>query len=125
MANKQRDVEKEVFWRDALQRHVASGLSVRAFCRQEQLAESALYAWRRTIAARDGQVPSGKLKPTKSHPPRPAPAAFVPAVVTNLPAHEASIVLEFAGGRVLRLPASVSMDQLAGLLHALEAGVAR
>jgi transposase-like protein len=125
MANKQRDAKKEAFWRDALQRHVASGLSVRAFCRQEQLAESALYAWRRTIAARDGQVSAEKPQPTKVPPPRIAPVAFAPAVVTDLPAVEASIVLELAGGRLLRLPASFAVDQLVCLLQALEAGGGR
>jgi transposase len=64
MANKRRDAEKETFWREVVQRHAASGVSVRAFCREQQLIESAFYAWRRTIAERDGQVPSGKSQPT-------------------------------------------------------------
>lgn len=97
MANQRRDAEKEVFWREVVQRHAASGVSVRWFCQHEQLVESAFYAWRRTIAERDGQVLSGKLKRTPARRLRPAPAAFVPAVVTNLPAREASIVLELAG----------------------------
>jgi transposase-like protein len=122
MANKQRDAEKEAFWREVVQRHAASGISVRAFCRQEQLIESAFYAWRRTIAERDGQVPSGKSQPITPCIPRPASADFVPAVVTDLPAREASITLELAGARVLRLPASISVERLAQLITALEAG---
>lgn len=53
MANRNRDAGRERFWRSTLTRQAASGLSVRAFCRQEELAESAFYAWRRTIAQRD------------------------------------------------------------------------
>jgi hypothetical protein len=46
MANAMRDAARERFWRDVLKRQPASGLSVRAFCRKEQLAESAFYGWR-------------------------------------------------------------------------------
>ena len=56
MPNTMRDAAKERFWRGALMRFAASRLSVRAFCRRESLAESAFYAWRRTIAERDIQV---------------------------------------------------------------------
>lgn len=115
MVSKQRDSEKEVCWREVVRRQAASGVSIRAFCQQEQLAESAFYAWRRTIAERDGQAP-----PTKMRKPSSAPT-FVPAMVTDVVAQEASIVLELAGGRVLRLPASISIERLAGLVQALEA----
>lgn len=116
MANQQRDAGKEAFWRDVVQRQAASGVSVRAFCRQEQLVESAFYAWRRTIAQRDGQASQAKvLKPTSA-------PTFIPAVVTDLPAREASIELELAAGRMLRLPASISVERLAQLIEALEAG---
>ena len=53
MANRSRDAGREGFWRATLKRQAASGLSVRAFCRQHNLAESNFYAWRRTIAERD------------------------------------------------------------------------
>lgn len=44
---------------------------------------------------------------------RPAPAAevFVSVVVTELPAGETPILLELSGGRVLRLPASFSIER--------------
>ena len=51
MAKSPRDPAKEVFWREALQRFAASGLSIREFCQREQLTESAFYAWRRTLGA--------------------------------------------------------------------------
>ncbi|HZZ70664.1 MAG TPA: hypothetical protein VFE24_00305 [Pirellulales bacterium] len=61
MANKLRDAAKERFWRDVLKRFAASGLSVRTFCRDEKLAESAFYAWRRKVVetsffARRGRI---------------------------------------------------------------------
>ena len=48
-----RDPVKERFWRDSLQRQVASGLSVREFCARHSLAETAFYAWRAEIRRRN------------------------------------------------------------------------
>jgi hypothetical protein len=56
MANRERDAKRDTFWRGALKRYAASGLSIRAFCQREQLTESAFYAWRRTIGQRDAEA---------------------------------------------------------------------
>ena len=48
-----RDQEKESFWRDKLAQWLSSGLSVRAFCRRQQVPESSFNAWRREIMIRD------------------------------------------------------------------------
>ena len=68
MAQHQRDSAKEASWRGALQRFISSGLSVREFCRREQLTESSFYAWRRSIGERDTKRSTGP--------------AFVPAIVS-------------------------------------------
>jgi transposase-like protein len=107
MAKRRRDGAKEAYWRKTLQRFAASGLSGREFCRREKLAESAFYAWRRTIGERN--------RASNSEP------AFVPAVVRCESPSEASIAIELAGGRVLRLSESISANRLAELVHALEA----
>jgi hypothetical protein len=113
MARHGRDPQREAYWRGVLKRFSASGLSVRTFCRRERLTESAFFAWRRTIAERDGQTrPSVVL--------RKAPA-FVPAVVTSGPPRGDSISIELAGGRVLRLPQAIPVERLAALVRALEA----
>jgi transposase len=111
MAERQRDKKKESFWRDALQRHARSGLSVRAFCQREKLSESGFYAWRQTIRQRD-QASDQQF---------PAPT-FVPARVTS-PA--SSIVVELSGGCTLRLPESMAIDRIAQLVSALERRGAR
>ncbi|MBN2446790.1 MAG: hypothetical protein JXO22_08690 [Phycisphaerae bacterium] len=116
MARNERDVAKERVWRGVLTRQAVSGLSVRAFCRREMLAESNFYAWRRVIAKRDGEATPREATPREMRP------AFVPAIVTDVPRAEASIIVELAGGRRLRLPSSMSMRRLARLVHALEAG---
>ena len=116
MANTQRDLAKERFWRGVVKRYAASGLCGRAFCRQQRLAESAFYAWRRTIMERDVVARSQ----SEAVRPKAAPA-FVPVVVTGVPQLEPDVVVELAGGRVLRLQPPVSPRWLAEFMHALEA----
>ena len=108
MATSQRDPEREQFWREVLKRQASSGLSVREFCRREQLAETSFFAWRRTIRQRDDEQ-----QPI-------AQPAFIPAVVTSASSADTSIVLELASGAALRLPESISAARLAELVHALE-----
>ena len=44
--------ERESHWRQIIARQEESGLSVLAFCRQEELSAYALYSWRRRFARR-------------------------------------------------------------------------
>ena len=106
MAKHQRDPAKEAYWRKLLGRFAGSGLSVREFCKREQLTESAFYAWRRTIGERDDRRSPGP--------------AFVPAVVTKEEAHESSVAIELAGGCVLRFSGPDATEQLANLIMALQ-----
>ena len=112
MANKcagRRDVAKEQYWREVVQRQAMSGQSVRTFCAHESLDENAFYSWRRTIRQRDAPA-----KPSKP------PAAFVPAVLSGPAAGESWLVIELACGRALRVPESISAPRLAELVAALE-----
>jgi len=112
MANTQRDPRKEAFWRDAIRRQSASGLSVREFCRRHGLSEPSFYERRRTYQERDAQRPA-------------APPAFVPVIVRDersaKSASEVGIVIELHGGRFLRLPGSMAVTQVVELVRALEA----
>lgn len=115
MANVRRDLVKERRWRGVLRRRLASGLSVRAFCRREGLCEPSFYAWRRTIGERDARAQSRTGGGRRA--PRPA---FLPVVVRRDGDGDGAIVIELAGGRVLRLSESTSAERLAELVHALE-----
>jgi transposase len=107
MAKHQQDPAKEAYWRQVLKRFAASGLSVREFCKREQLTESQFYAWRRTIGERDDARTSGP--------------AFVPAAVTKEAAHGSSIAIELSSGCVLRFSGAHGIEQLADLVIALQA----
>ena len=118
MAKGRRDAGREVFWREVIERQAASGLGVRAFCRQEKLNESAFYWWRREIARRDAPK-----RPARRPSTRPAkPPAFLPVVVENHGQQpQDAITIELAGRRVLRLPGAMPAKKLAELVRALEA----
>jgi hypothetical protein len=51
MANRLRSEGKESFWREAIARQAASGLSVRAFCRRESPGEPSFYACGERLAS--------------------------------------------------------------------------
>lgn len=114
MANTQRDPTKEAFWRDAVRRQADSGLPVREFCRRHRLNEPSFYGWRRTLQERDARQPA-------------APPAFLPVVVRDEQpiVHDAGIVIELRGGRLLRLPGSTPAGRVAELVRALEATEAK
>jgi hypothetical protein len=109
-----RDPRKERFWRRMLRQWQRSGLSARAFCRQQGLSESNFYAWRRTLAQRDTE-----------------PVAFVPVqVLPELPpvpsadAVTCGLELLLSGGRVLRIGPAFDTSTLRRLLALLEEGQA-
>lgn len=109
---KPRDPHKEQHWRELLQRWQASGLSVADFCRQEQLAPAAFYAWRRTLRQRDQPVPVPRDAPT---------VTFVPLHVRPEPhTDRAALELVLGNGRVLRIPTGCSLDSMRALLAVLE-----
>jgi hypothetical protein len=51
-----RDRRREAQWRQWIARQRRSGLSIRAFCRQHQLRETAFYFWRGELARRQAEA---------------------------------------------------------------------
>lgn len=111
MAKGKRDLQAEGRWRGLLARQRTSGMTVRAFCAKERIAESAYYAWRREIGLRDREKTAGT-------------AAFVPVVLPTGAAPmeaEGQIIIELRGERVLRLPAALAVERVVELVRAIEA----
>ena len=54
--NSQTRSGRESFWRRIVEGERSSGLSVRAWCSQNDVRESAFYWWRRELARRDGKT---------------------------------------------------------------------
>ena len=107
MVGAQRDPRKEAHWRRQVQKQKASGLSVREFCEQKGLVESAFYYWRREIEQRNREG-SGVGK-----------SAFLPIEV-EAPAHESAIEVALASGYVVRVRGGFDADTLRQLLAVLE-----
>ena len=108
----QRDTRKERFWRTVLRQWRRSGLSVRAYCREQGLSEPSFYAWRRTLAARDAvtvRFVSVQVTPE----PQPAPAADVSA---------GALELVLGAGRRLHIRPGFDGPTLTRLLALLEEG---
>jgi transposase-like protein len=55
----QRDPERERFWRRTMKAWARSGETIRGFCAEQGLAESAFHAWRRELRKRDGEHEGG------------------------------------------------------------------
>jgi len=106
-----RDRRREDRWRGILRRQVDSGVSIRQFCRDHQLKESAFYFWRRELDRRAReQAPA---------------AAFVPVEVGSEAAARAAGKIEIAlpGGWRVLLEGSVDRTALGDVLSTVaEAG---
>lgn len=50
-----RDLKKEASWRQVILAHAGSAMSVRAWCRDQQVNEAGFYWWRRQLARRDAE----------------------------------------------------------------------
>jgi hypothetical protein len=103
---------KEQFWRRMVRRWRSSGLSVRDFCAERELAEPSFYAWRRTIAERDAQEV------------RFVPVRVVPEEQPIAIDNSGSIGLELVlpAGRLLRIGPGFDAATLQRLLAVLEEG---
>jgi len=107
MPSSEQQAAKRAWWREVVERQAGSGLSVRAFCRQESIREPSFYFWRRALREHDANPPA-------------ATPEFVPAVVGNIPQCDEAILLQLAAGQTLRLPVTISATWLAELILALD-----
>ena len=112
MARHQRDLKREKTWRCHIQRQRASGLTVRDFCLDHDLTESAFYFWRRVVAERDREVGDSNTP------------AFVPITVVQAPAalNNSPIDIHLLSGRRVRIRTGCDRELLAAVLTLLEGG---
>jgi hypothetical protein len=104
-------------WRRRIDDQRASGQSVRAWCEANDAQEGSFYWWRARLGLSPGKR---RLRQAlRSVEAKPAPLAFAQVVVH--PSTGEPLRLRFAGQRELILPASMPMEQVAKLVHAIEA----
>ena len=107
-----RDLKLERTWRRHFERQGTSGLSIREYCFEHNLAESGFHAWRRIVAERDLAADLGKT----------AVPAFVPITVVDAPSSsgDSPIHIRLANGRRVRVRSGCDRDLLAAVLAMLE-----
>jgi len=111
----ERGRSKERFWRQMVRQWRHSGQSIRAFCGARGLTEASFYAWRRTIAQRDGQAGrcAGRNGPARTV----SLPLFVPVQLSSVAGAPLEVVLE--RGQVVRVPAGFDATTLRQLLAVL------
>jgi hypothetical protein len=105
MAKRQRDPERERFWRRTFSAWQASGQSIREYCERHDVTETSFHYWRRELRQRDAHVPARRATP-----------AFVPVRV--IPATTVAVKIRCPSGHVVTLSAG-DASVLRGLFAAL------
>ncbi len=121
-SRKRPDVEKQQFWGLVLEEHTKSGLSVRAFCRQESLSEPSFYSWRRTI--RDSELIRNGDGRSAAENHGLVPVHVAPAPPPPASSGHAGIEIVTPENILVRLPGDCSTEMIARVLTALRQQVA-
>jgi hypothetical protein len=133
MGGRRADGVKRRFWRDAVRRQRASGLSIRAFCLRDGVSEPGFHWWRRQLTRRAALAPKPPAskpmgKPSayasgaksRSRRGRRQTAEFLP--LTVIPAAATPLIeIALAGGVTIRLHAGAPAPLLREVLAALTA----
>ena len=95
-----RSAEKEEFWRLVISEQQRSGLSIKEFCKQQDVSEASFYAWRKGIQKHD-------------HSPAPVGQTIVPVkVMGKIPApperRSVDVEIELSSGIVVRVYGGVN-----------------
>lgn len=133
MAKQQRrrraDPELERAWRERISAWATSGLTARAYCRDQGVSEASFYTWRRKLQQRDGAGKSGRARQTRSKPTsrRAAPGAgrtpaFIPVTVVGAPVDRQTAPIEIvhASGAMVRINTTPNAELLAAVFAALD-----
>lgn len=124
-----RDPGLERAWRQRVRRQASSGLSVRAFCEQQGLAESAFHFWRQELKRRAAESRDAVISSSPAN----GQPRFVPVIMAEpsepnlrdaaLISSEASplaIELVHPGGIVIRVPGRCDVAALRVVLDLLD-----
>ena len=110
-------------WRERIAAQHASGLSIRAWCRDNGYGEHLFYSWRAKLGLRPHEMVAGRALGAMTAPLESIPFAEVVIGAPAQPpvASEAEpLCLKLAGGRELVLPASMPIEHMAKLLRLVE-----
>jgi len=110
----------EAWWRDCFQRYPQSGMAIEAFCKQEQVAISSFYLWRKRLSLKDKLVAKSRPVTTnkKSLANTKREQLFIPIHIDDQSRHPSftpiikdstsKLEIILANGNIVRLQASPS-----------------
>ena len=107
-----RDAELEQKWRATIGAYEQSGQTIRGFCRDRGVKETAFHGWRRELRRRDGVEPPRQRKSKRSR--------FVQVQVAQVPLIE----IMLARGATIRVPAHLDRAQLTEIFAAAQQAAA-
>jgi hypothetical protein len=112
--------EREQFWRGVLRRQRKSGQSIRQFCLDNEITETAFYSWRRRL-----NPPGSRTRNISAVGPgvgeeAAAPTPFIPVNVQALTEPAGMIEVVHPRGHVVRVPESFDHGALERLLNVLD-----
>jgi transposase-like protein len=113
-----RNAQKEAYWREMVNRHARSGLSVSRFCAEQDISTASLYGWRKKLAQRAPKEVAPSSRPSRT---RSADSAngqtFIPLAVSD---SERTLEVVHPLGYRVRITGEVSAQSLKQVLDALE-----
>ena len=110
MSNEQKtNNDQQQFWQMVLETFKSSELSIRQFCQQEGLTESAFYSWRKKLAASDEST-DDEQEDCQSQ----------PFIQVSMPDKKPELLeLVLVSGNTLRISSGADNKTLANVLSAL------
>lgn len=99
-------------WRERIERWRRSGLSVVAFCRQEQVSQASFFNWRKRLS-----LTSSKRRPSRSSGGPDRRPRFVQLPAAPWPGSE-EIRIALPGGALVTLPPQASTELMAAAIRA-------
>lgn len=117
------DLKKEFRWRKLASAQQRSGQTVRQYCQENALAESAFWFWKRALARRDAEKSvtlSGGQSSARPKEPLRRPPSLVPVTIGPALPHGAAIEVLLPHGASVRVSAGCDEATLRIVLSALE-----
>jgi transposase-like protein len=109
---KQRNSDREAFWRGALKRRVDSGMTITEFCSREGLKPTAYHYWQRQIKRRDGA-----LQPQNAN--GGSETALLPVQIVEDRGFAAAVEIVAKNGYVIRVSEQATTEQVRRVLEAV------
>lgn len=113
-----RNLERWQVWRDVIRRQEQSGLSVAAFCREQQVPPASFFAWRKKLTQADQDA--NAAQESDAGPSPAVRAQFVPIAISPVPPSSANFEIVGPDGYRVVVPTPFDAESLREILRVLK-----